>query len=96
MLAATVGTAVAMLGSKINVQLGGAQYMLARESIHVDQGAAALMVSPRVEMQSGFVGVLFAREFHGNVRTLFDQRGAVIFGVAAGIVMGLIAQSRRK
>ena len=90
------GGAVAIVGTTVEVQAGGSQYMLARESIHVDQGGAVVMVAPRIEMENGVAGFVIAREVHGNVRALFDQRGALVFVIAAGIVMGLLARSKRR
>ncbi len=88
--------AVAILGTNVQVDAGGAQYLVARNSIQVGQGGAAVMAAQKVEIQNGFVGIVLAREFNGNVRTLFDQRGAFVFGLAAGIVLGLLGLSQRK
>jgi uncharacterized protein (DUF952 family) len=54
------------------------------------------MAAPRIEIENGFVGFVIARQVHGTVRTLFDQRGALVFVIAAGVVMGLLARARRK
>lgn len=88
--------AIAILGSNIQVDAGGAQYLVARNSIQLGQGGAAVMAAQKVEIQNGFVGIVLAHEFNGNVRTLFDQRGALVFGIAVGIVLGLLGWGRRR
>jgi len=62
--------------------------------MQVQQGGALVMAAPRIEIANGGAVFLIAREVHGSVRTMFDQRGALVFGIAAGIVMGLLARAR--
>ena len=38
---------------------------------------------------------LVARKVAGDVRVLFDWRGALAFGAAAGLVLGLVSRARR-
>jgi hypothetical protein len=90
------GGAVAMLADNIAVESGGAQYMLARNSIQVEQGGAVVVAAPRVEITNGGAMFVFAREVHGDMRVMFDRRGALVFGIAAGIIIGLLALGKRR
>ncbi len=87
--------AIAVLGNNIEVEAGLAQYMLAREAIHVEQGGALLMAAPRIEVANGTALLMLAREVHGNVRTLMDRKSALVFGLSAGLVIGLMQLMRR-
>jgi hypothetical protein len=69
--------------------------MLAREAIHVEQGGALVMAAPRIEVANGTAFLLLAREVNGSVRTLMDRKSALVFGVAAGLVVGLMQALRR-
>jgi hypothetical protein len=70
--------------------------MLARENISVQQGGAVVMAAPRIEVANGGAVFLIAREVHGNVRAMFGPRAALVFGIAAGIVFGLIRLAKRR
>jgi hypothetical protein len=39
---------------------------------------------------------LVARRVSGDMRVLFDWRGALAFGAAAGLVFAVLAKGRRK
>ncbi|HZQ05698.1 MAG TPA: hypothetical protein VFD70_03910 [Anaerolineae bacterium] len=92
----TAGGAFAILGSNVQVEAGGAQWMLARQSISVDQGGAAAMIAPKMDVNNSFVGLILAQQVTGSVRTLFDTRAALVFGIAAGVVGGLVLSMRRR
>jgi hypothetical protein len=70
--------------------------MLARNAIKVDQGGAGVMVARSAEVNNSFVGLILAQNVSGNVRALFDTRAALVFGIAAGIVGGLVLTMRRR
>lgn len=87
--------AVAVVGNNVDVETGISRFMLAREAIHVEQGGALVMAAPRIEVTNATTVLLLAREVNGNVRTLMDRRSALVFGLAAGLVMGLMQAARR-
>jgi hypothetical protein len=39
---------------------------------------------------------LVARRVSGDVKVLFDWRGALAFGAVAGLIAGVVARSRRR
>jgi hypothetical protein len=39
---------------------------------------------------------LLARRVSGDIRVMFDWRGAIAFGAIAGVIAGLIARSKRR
>lgn len=92
----TAGGALGLLGTNIHVEAGGAQWMFAREAITVDQGGAAAMISAKMDVNNSFVGLILAQQVTGNVRALFDTRAALVFGIAAGLVGGLVLSMRRR
>lgn len=92
----TAGGALAILGSNIHVEAGGSQWMLAREKINVDQGGAGVMITRDAEVNNSFVGLILAQNVSGNVRALFDTRAALVFGIAAGVVGGMVLAMRRR
>ncbi len=87
--------AAAVLGNNIDVEAGLSRFMLAREAIHVERGGAVVMAAPRIEMTNGTAVLLVAREVNGSVRTLMDKKSALVFGLAAGLVVGLMQAARR-
>ena len=86
-----VGLAV---GNEVRVTQGFAQSVLARE-VRIEQGGARAVVAGRVafERNSGVL-MLFAGKVEGNVRTVLDWRGALVFGAAFGLVAGLVRRRR--
>lgn len=92
----TAGGAVGILGTSVHVEAGGAQWMVARESISVDQGGAGAMIASKMDVNNSFVGLILARQVTGNVRALFDTRGALVFGLAAGVIGGMVLSLRRR
>ncbi len=89
------GGAVAVVGADVTIDAGGAQWVLARNSVDLEQAGVVVAAAPTVNMTNSIAGVILARNVNGNVRVMFDQRAAVVFGIAAGIVMGLILAAKR-
>jgi hypothetical protein len=57
----------------------------------MDQSAVAAMVAPDATFERRTaVGVLIAGRVNGTVRPLLDWRGALAFGAALGLVVGLL------
>ena len=88
----------AALGRRIDIRQSFSRLAAARDSVSLQQSGALTVVANRVDVgrQSGVV-FLFARNVHGNVRTLFDWRAGLAFGVGAGLVAfvaGLLPRRR--
>jgi hypothetical protein len=90
------GYASGVLASNVSLDAGGAKYILAREGVSMQQAAALVVASPAVTVTNSITGFLLARQVNGNVRVLFDRQAALVFGIATGIVMGMIMAARRR
>ena len=87
-----IGLAV---GGDVNVRRGFARTVIARE-VRIEQAGARTVFASRAtfDKSSGAL-VVFAAKAEGNVRTLLDWRGALAFGAAFGILVGLVRRVRR-
>jgi hypothetical protein len=68
----------------------GAVLVARAEELGVNRGQIRYVQAGRAELQDTTVGLLLAREVHGDVRVLLDQKGALLAGLAAGLVLGLV------
>lgn len=86
-----LGGAVA---GEVSIHQGFAQGILARE-VTLQQAGARTVVANQVTMgpQSGAF-IILARRVEGDVRTFLDWRGALAFGAAFAVVIGLIRRRR--
>lgn len=88
------GAVGAALGQHVEVSRGYARSILARQ-VQMDRAAARVVIAADVRTNQTAVMFLVARKVSGDVRVLFDWRGALAFGAALGIVVGLIRRARR-
>jgi hypothetical protein len=88
-IAVNTGGIVAATAGSIEVTKG-AVLMARADELGVNRGQIRYVHAGRAELQDTTVGLLLAREVHGNVRVLLDHQGAVIAGLAAGLVLGLV------
>ncbi len=92
------GVGAAMAGH-FELSRGAARSVLAREA-HLEQSFAQTVVANQVTMGRGSGALLvIGRRIEGDVRTLLDWRGALAFGAAIGLVVGLVRRgpgSRRR
>lgn len=89
------GALGAAMAGEVEVSRGYARSILARQ-VQIDRGAARMIVAADVRAERTAVLFLLARRVSGDIRVMFDWRGAVAFGAVAGIVGGLIARARRR
>ena len=84
----------AAFATDVRVSKGGVNAVVAREAL-VEQSIVQTVLADRVVFQRPS-GVLFliARRVEGNVRALFDWRGAVAFGAAFGVIVSLLRRRR--
>ena len=80
---------------RVELRQGVAGAVIARDA-RFEQAGVRTLIANRVHFgpNSG-AGVVLAAHVEGDVRTLFDWRGALAFGAAAGIVLGLFRNRRR-
>jgi hypothetical protein len=87
-----VGLAV---GGDVRVTQGFARTVIARD-VRIEQaGARTVIASTATFDKSSGALVVIAAKAEGNVRTLLDWRGALAFGAAFGILVGLVRRVRR-
>ena len=61
------------------------------QDVRVDQGLVGTALAGRVTFaRPSAVFLLIAGRVEGPVKALFDWRGALVFGAAFGLVMGII------
>jgi hypothetical protein len=84
-----------VLGSKVEISQGFARFVGSRE-VRLEQAGAMTVLANNVTVgpQSGVV-FLLARTVDGDVRTLFDWRGALAFGAAFAVVASVLRLGRR-
>jgi hypothetical protein len=88
------GALGAAMANEIEVSRGFARSILAR-NVQLDRAAARVVVAADVNATRTAVMFLVARRVSGDVKVLFDWRGALAFGAVAGIIGGLLARARR-
>ena len=70
---------------------------MARESASLDQAAGGLAAAKTVRVRDSAVGLVLAREFHGEgVRVLLGMRAALALGAGLGLGLTLFAAMRRR
>ena len=90
---------------RVSVEMGGLGIAFAREA-HLTQGGARSIIAQDVRVDQSLVGtalagrvsferpsgvfLLIAGRVEGPVKALFDWRGAIVFGAAFGLVVGII------
>jgi len=89
-----MGGVGAVFADEARVSQGLANAVVAREA-HVEQSLVQTVLAERVIFQrpSG-VFLLVARRVEGNVRTLFDWRGAIAFGATFAVIASLLRRLR--
>lgn len=89
-----MGGVALMVARDARLSQGGAQTVLARD-VYVEQGIVGTVVANHVTVaRPSLVGLVLARNVHGDVRALLDWRGALAFGAVAGVLMGLLRRRR--
>lgn len=100
-----MGGIVLARADRISVEMGGLGVSFAREA-HLTQGAARSVIAQNVHVDQGLIGtalagrvtferpagvlLLLAGRVDGPVRAMFDWRGALAFGAAFGLLVGLL------
>jgi hypothetical protein len=101
----TMGAVALARADRVNVEMGGMGIAIAREA-HLTQGAARSVIAREVRVDQGLVGTTFAGKVtferpspvfllvagktEGQVRAMFDWRGALAFGLLFGAIVGIL------
>lgn len=89
------GAVGAVMADRAEVSRGYVRSILARQ-VQLDRAAARVVIAADVNAQQTAVMFLIARRVAGDVRVLFDWRGALAFGAGAGLVFALLSRLRRR
>ena len=84
-----MGALGAAMANQVRVSQAGVGTVLAGEARLEQTAVRTLMARDVVVERPSLVGFLFARRVSGDVRVLFDWRGAVVFGVVFGLLARL-------
>jgi hypothetical protein len=87
------GAVGAVMSDRVDVSRGYARSILARQ-VQLDRAAARIIVAADVRAERTAVMFLVARRVSGDVRVLFDWRGALAFGAVVGVVLGVLRRRR--
>ena len=85
----------AAMAGTVEVNRGYARSILARQ-VQLDRAAARVVIAADVHAKQSAVMFLVARRVDGEMRVLFDWRGALAFGAAAGLVIAILSRFRRR
>jgi hypothetical protein len=89
------GSVGAAMAGEIRVTQGFAGSVMAREAT-IEQGIVRTLVAQHVQItRPSAVLVLIAQRVTGDVRPVLDWRGALVAGIAFGLVSGLVGTARR-
>jgi hypothetical protein len=90
------GVVGAAMAGSFELTQGGVRSVLARDA-RLEQSFAQSIVANQVTMgpRSGAL-VVIARRVQGDVRVLLDWRGALAFGAALGLVLGLLRRAPQR
>jgi hypothetical protein len=90
------GGVMAAIAERVELRQSGAQLLLARESVNLDQAAGGLVVSKTASARDSVIGVVLARQLHGEgIRVLMGSRAAFAFGAGLGVAFACLRILRR-
>ena len=94
-LSVELGGVGAAMTDQLDVRQGLVGAVIARDA-RFEQAGVRTLIANRVQFgpNSG-AGMVIAARVDGDVTTLFDWRGALAFGAAAGLVMAIVRGRRR-
>lgn len=90
-----MGAIGAAMAREVSITQGGANALLAQRAT-IEQGLVQTVVAQQVEVRRpSFVVFLVAQRVTGEVKALFDWRGALAFGAAFAVLNRLLRGPRR-
>jgi hypothetical protein len=87
------GALGAAMADRVELSRGYARSILARQ-VQLDRSAARIVIAADVSASQSAAMLLVARKVDGNIKVLFDWRGALAFGAVAGVVFALLSRVR--
>jgi hypothetical protein len=87
------GAIGAALADRVELSRGYARSIISRQA-QLDRAAARVVIAADVRADRSAVMFLVARKVEGNVRVLFDWRGAIAFGAVAGLIFAIVGRRR--
>lgn len=88
------GAVGAAMANRVEISRGYGRTILARQ-VQLDRAAARVIIAADVRASQTAVMFLVARRVSGDVKVLFDWRGALAFGAVAGVVFAILSRARR-
>ena len=83
------------MAGEVHLSRGYARSILARQ-VQLDRSLARVVIAADVRADQSAVMFLVARKVDGNVKVLFDWRGALAFGAIAGLLIAASSRIRRR
>jgi hypothetical protein len=87
------GAVGAAMADNVELSRGYARSILARQ-VQLDRAAARIVIAADVRANQSAAMFLVARKVDGNIKVLFDWRGAIAFGAVAGLVFAMLSRIR--
>lgn len=86
------GAGVISASGSVSMEQSGAGIVVADQEAELFQAAAGVLVANKTDIKQGFVGVLASTELtmDDDTRVLITGRDALLFGLAAGVAMGVM------
>ncbi len=85
-----MGAIAVAVAHEARVSQGFVRTVFARD-VEIEQSAVWSMAAGRVDFRrGGAVGIILAREVHGDIRPLLDWRGALALGAVVGLLLGIV------
>ena len=89
-----MGAVAVAVGGDVSVLQGFARSVVARD-VRIEQGGARTILAGRATFgQNSGAFMVIAGRVDGTIRTVLDWRGALAFGAAFGLVVGLVRRTR--
>jgi len=81
------GGAFIIKGKDVRVREGGGAVIIG-ETISIQEGGGGFLLAKRAELKDGTVLFLAARSVSGEGKVIVNLKGAVVFGLMVGLVVG--------
>lgn len=87
---ALLSETLALAAHADEMTLKGRAVVLSAENVEAENVYAGGVMAANVSAANIRTGILLGRNVHGPVETLLDTRGALLAGISAGVVTGLV------
>jgi hypothetical protein len=83
------GGAFIIKGKDVRIREGGGAVIIG-ETVNVQEGGGGFLVAKQAELKDSTVLLLAAKSVSGEFRVLVDLKAAVLLGLVAGLVVGVL------